>query len=228
MKKKIKKKASAEAEPEKSEEPPAPPSKHKEAKLAAKAAAAKFSAAEKAKLAVEAIEEIRGFLKEVGYQGFKEHPYIPADWANKFKPALGSYKQFLRQHPDKFTVVDEDEGAGFNLSLAGSWGKPKMPANRPWEKGLVRAWSSYCQAVPRPRRDFQEFIGALPQSAILAAAVDAAARDYQPPSPPDSDDEQAFGQDGEVPLDELDGFEDGEDGSEEDARPKKKKRWRDS
>mmetsp|Transcript_87434 Transcript_87434/g.276235 ORF Transcript_87434/g.276235 Transcript_87434/m.276235 type:complete len:262 (+) Transcript_87434:53-838(+) len=134
-----------------------------------------YTEAEKEALAEEAIDEIRGFLEEAPIQKDSDPPFVPGDWGARFKGALGPYKQFLLQHPDKFTVVKIDGRSDyFILRQAGAYGKPRLPDVRPWGKGLLRAWSTYCQVVPGPRRDFKEFLGALPKSASAAAAADAA------------------------------------------------------
>merc|ERR1719414_1612711 len=95
--------------------------------------------------------------------------FVPQGWTKRFKGVLGPYKQFLLQHPDKFKIIEEKKGDDFLLSLAYGVERTEVQDTKPWRKGLHRAWIYYCEVVPRHKRDFSEFISALPEAAAEGA-----------------------------------------------------------
>eukprot|EP00933_Yihiella_yeosuensis_P061880 TRINITY_DN6474_c2_g2_i1.p1 TRINITY_DN6474_c2_g2~~TRINITY_DN6474_c2_g2_i1.p1 ORF type:complete len:244 (+),score=60.64 TRINITY_DN6474_c2_g2_i1:162-893(+) len=118
---------------------------------------------EKAKLEAEAIEEIRRGAAKVGAQK-KGSPFVPNKWAERFKPALGNYKLFLKQHSDKFIMVT-DESGDFVVRLPGQVEAPFIPDKKIWQKDLTKAWMAYCLVTRKPERDFQFFLASLPKGA---------------------------------------------------------------
>ncbi|CAK9051490.1 unnamed protein product [Durusdinium trenchii] len=96
-------------------------------------------------------------------------PFVPADWAEKYKPVLGPYKQFLKEHAEDFVLVTEKNG-DFIIRLRDQLDPPSIPNKKDWEKQLLKAWMGYCQAVPREERDFRgSFLAALPKAALATA-----------------------------------------------------------
>mmetsp|Transcript_8269 Transcript_8269/g.15464 ORF Transcript_8269/g.15464 Transcript_8269/m.15464 type:complete len:428 (+) Transcript_8269:44-1327(+) len=70
-------------------------------------------------LVESAITEIKALLLEVPDEELlKGGAVVPPGWVTRYKPALGSYKRFVEQHPNEFTVTMEDSGNYFvTLSL---------------------------------------------------------------------------------------------------------------
>ncbi|CAE7033800.1 ppiA [Symbiodinium natans] len=108
---------------------------------------------EKARLSEEAIAAIQQGVRTAGNQKAGA-PFVPEGWSDKYKPALGAYKQFLKDHPDKFTLVPDKDG-NFVIRLPDQLDAPSIPDKKVWEKHLVKAWMAYCKVVPRPQRDFK-------------------------------------------------------------------------
>ncbi|CAE7568857.1 Cyp40 [Symbiodinium pilosum] len=121
--------------------------------------------AEKARLADEAIAAIQQGVRIAGSQKAGA-PFVPENWSDKYKPALGSYKQFLKDHPDKFVLIADKDGS-FVIRLPDQVDPPSIPDKKVWEKHLVKAWMAYCKVVPRPQRDFKGgFLAMLPKHAL--------------------------------------------------------------
>lgn len=90
---------------------------------------------------------------QIGGRGF-----VPRDWHLRFAPELGKYRKFLNKHPEKFVVVDTENG-NFVVKRAGE----AVPSTRSgWIKVLETAWKAYCAAVPKDERDVSNFIAAIP------------------------------------------------------------------
>ncbi|CAE7570430.1 ppiA [Symbiodinium sp. CCMP2456] len=131
----------------------------------ASASSQDIDAGEKARLADEAIADIEQGVRVAGNQKAGA-PFVPEGWADKYKPALGSYKQFLKENPDKFTLVPDKDG-NFVIRLPDQLDPPSIPDKKVWEKHLVKAWMAYCKVVPRPQRDFKGgFLAMLPKHAL--------------------------------------------------------------
>jgi len=66
-----------------------------------------------------AITEIKALLLEVPDEELlRGGAVVPPGWVTRYKPALGSYKRFVEQHPSEFTVTMEESGNYFvTLSL---------------------------------------------------------------------------------------------------------------
>jgi len=66
-----------------------------------------------------AITEIKALLLEVPDEELlKGGAVVPPGWVTRYRPALGSYKRFVEQHPSEFTVTMEESGNYFvTLSL---------------------------------------------------------------------------------------------------------------
>lgn len=66
-----------------------------------------------------AITEIKALLLEVPDEELlRGGAVVPPGWVTRYKPALGSYKRFVEQHPREFTVTMEESGNYFvTLSL---------------------------------------------------------------------------------------------------------------
>uniref|UniRef100_A0A7S4QQC3 Uncharacterized protein n=1 Tax=Alexandrium monilatum TaxID=311494 RepID=A0A7S4QQC3_9DINO len=91
--------------------------------------------------------------------------YIPSDWSAKYKKDLGPYKQFVKQHPKQFTLIDHDP-CNFTVVKAGQAPKPMTRAGKKdpslsWQKQLFKAWMMYCKVTPKPDRDVTAFAGAI-------------------------------------------------------------------
>ncbi|CAE7034817.1 CYP63 [Symbiodinium sp. CCMP2592] len=131
----------------------------------ASASSQEIDAGEKERLADEAIAAIQQGVRVAGNQKAGA-PFVPEGWAEKYKPALGSYKQFLKENPDKFALVPEKDG-NFVIRLPDQLDPPSIPDKKVWEKHLVKAWMAYCKVVPRPQRDFKAgFLAMLPKHAL--------------------------------------------------------------
>lgn len=125
-----------------------------------KAKAAPADAAEKAALVKQALAEVEaGLAKQASSQAF-----VPETWATKYKPSLGPYKKFLKQHPEKFVLVTDAKG-DFVIKRPGEAGAVSVPDQMPWQKDLLKAWMCYCKATERPERDLNAFLTALPKGA---------------------------------------------------------------
>lgn len=123
---------------------------------------------EKQKLTEEAIAEIRQGVSKSGVQKAGS-PFVPADWSEKYKPALGQYKQFLKDHPEDFVLITDKNG-DFIIRLPDQLDPPSIPDKKVWEKHLLKAWMEYCKAVPRQERDFRGgFLSTLPKIALATA-----------------------------------------------------------
>ncbi|CAJ1451685.1 unnamed protein product [Effrenium voratum] len=119
---------------------------------------------QKRKLEDEAVIEIRQGVTKSGVQKAGA-PFVPPGWSEKYKAALGPYKQFLKQHADKFVLLDDQKG-GFMIRLPDQLEPPSIPDKKVWEKHILKAWMEYCKVVPRDERDFRGgFLAVLPKSA---------------------------------------------------------------
>lgn len=123
---------------------------------------------EKKKLTEQAIAEIRQGVSKIGVQKAGA-PFVPPEWSEKYKPILGPYKQFLKDHSDEFVLVTEKSG-DFIIRLPDQLDPPSIPDKQVWEKHLLKAWMQYCKAVPREGRDFRHgFLSVLPKTALATA-----------------------------------------------------------
>lgn len=123
---------------------------------------------EKKKLTEQAIAEIRQGVSKIGVQKAGA-PFVPPDWSEKYKPILGPYKQFLKDHSDEFVLVTEKSG-DFIIRLPDQLDPPSIPDKKVWEKHLLKAWMQYCKVVPREGRDFRHgFLSVLPKTALATA-----------------------------------------------------------
>merc|ERR1719379_2122285 len=105
-------------------------------------------------------------------------PFIPKDWA-AMKPLLGPYKKFVERCP-RFRVVQGDLPAKFTVHLAE--GGAGAATGRPdWERGLQKAWMSYCRAVPREKRSAEEFARAATAAAAVAPGLGEKRAGKRPP-----------------------------------------------
>lgn len=118
-------------------------------------------------LTAEAVAAIRKGIADASAQA-NGQAFIPAEWATKFKDVFGAYKKWVKKQTDKFYVQEDDKG-GFTIKNAGDPGCPP-PTDAPnvgrgstWKQDLNKAWMSYCQAVPKENRKFEDFIGSLPK-----------------------------------------------------------------
>merc|ERR1712008_323458 len=129
---------------------------------------------EKTGLADEAIANIlEGISKPEFQNGVKA--YIPKGWKEKYKESLGPYKKFLREHPDRFAVVEHD---AFNFTImkvgeeAPKPKKQKKKMKMPWAKMLLKAFMEWCKVTPRSERSFAEFMAAIPTDKEPKSAPD--------------------------------------------------------
>lgn len=90
-------------------------------------AASKITDEQKEKLKQEAIALIR----ESCGKELKMKPFVPNDWAAKFKPALGQYLKFVKSLNDIFTIHG-DEGGKCEIKLFGAAkSSPKVTKTSP-------------------------------------------------------------------------------------------------
>eukprot|EP00438_Fugacium_kawagutii_P024260 Skav223121 [mRNA] locus=scaffold419:817722:822072:- [translate_table: standard] len=116
----------------------------------------KVSEKERKKLTAEAIAEIRQGVSKIGVQKAGA-PFVPWDWSEKYKPVLGPYKQFLKDHSDEFVLVTEKNGdfiirIGYGSKGAGSLAPSSSAAAgihwvSPPAEGLAWLWE---QAMANP------------------------------------------------------------------------------
>eukprot|EP00811_Abedinium_folium_P001717 NODE_11575_length_1277_cov_5.035652.p1 GENE.NODE_11575_length_1277_cov_5.035652~~NODE_11575_length_1277_cov_5.035652.p1 ORF type:complete len:285 (+),score=97.43 NODE_11575_length_1277_cov_5.035652:89-943(+) len=146
----------------------------KEGKPSAKEPAPKseLSEEQRQELEAKAIKEMLIGLAKEDSDNPSVQVFIPKNWSTRFKPELGAYKRFAQKHPDKFIV--ETLGSGdFTLKLQKGVAVKGSPSATqvPWQNHLLKAWHLYNQLYPRSKRDFREFIAALPEDAPGRRAV---------------------------------------------------------
>jgi len=118
-------------------------------------------------LADEAVLDIKKGIAQPASQS-KGQAYIPSNWSEKYKDALGAYKKFVKRRTDKFFIVENDNG-GYVVKNAGDPGTPPPTAGpsegrgSTWKQDLVKAWMNYCLAIPKDDRSFDTFISSLPK-----------------------------------------------------------------
>mmetsp|Transcript_14350 Transcript_14350/g.19368 ORF Transcript_14350/g.19368 Transcript_14350/m.19368 type:complete len:205 (+) Transcript_14350:68-682(+) len=116
----------------------------------------------KRELTKEAIAAVLEGISRPEFQnGMKA--FIMHDWRKKYLRTLGPYKQFLRQHPNVFTLIDHDP-CNFTILRAGQAPKPVKKKKDPslsWQKQLFKAWMLYCKATPKADRDVKVFAKAI-------------------------------------------------------------------
>eukprot|EP00434_Breviolum_minutum_P030160 symbB.v1.2.026672.t3/scaffold2684.1/size75764/4 len=145
----------------------------KDAKQTSKEASipAKSKGAKEGKSVKEKKQEGKEVPQGVSKSGVQKagSPFVPADWSEKYKPALGQYKQFLKDHPEDFVLITDKNG-DFIIRLPDQLDPPSIPDKKVWEKHLLKAWMEYCKAVPRQERDFRGgFLSTLPKIALATA-----------------------------------------------------------
>jgi len=120
---------------------------------------------EKSQITAEAIADIlEGISKPEFQNGVKA--YIPKAWKERYKDSLGPYKKFLREHPDKFAIVEHDAFNFIIMKVGEDAPKPKqkqkIKVKMPWAKTLLKAFMAWCKATPKSERSFADFMAAIP------------------------------------------------------------------
>mmetsp|Transcript_111539 Transcript_111539/g.347688 ORF Transcript_111539/g.347688 Transcript_111539/m.347688 type:complete len:215 (+) Transcript_111539:183-827(+) len=94
-------------------------------------------------------------------------PFILSGWSEKYKKDLGPYKQFLKENPKEFTIIDHDP-CNFTVLKRGQAPKPIARKGKKekdqalsWQKQLFKAWMMYCKVTPRDARDVKAFARAI-------------------------------------------------------------------
>mmetsp|Transcript_40039 Transcript_40039/g.90045 ORF Transcript_40039/g.90045 Transcript_40039/m.90045 type:complete len:220 (+) Transcript_40039:2-661(+) len=134
--------------------------------------------AEKEALIQKALAEVEAGLAQAvlkkGRKGF-----LPANWAKEYKPALGPYKMFLKQHPERFHLTTDAKG-DFVVKRPGEAG---AVGEMWWQKDLLKAWTCYCEVTQQPARDLKAFLMALPKSARAGMSLESFVSPTVKPAP---------------------------------------------
>lgn len=127
--------------------------------------APKPSQAEAYELAKEALARIYEALsgeKDVMSNGT---PWVPNDWEERYKRALGSYKQFLRGQPSiKIIEGDVPEKWIFKRTLDAAGIENSDIASLPFQRALRDAWTAYVMEKKHKNLNLEQFFGVMPNS----------------------------------------------------------------
>mmetsp|Transcript_2842 Transcript_2842/g.3277 ORF Transcript_2842/g.3277 Transcript_2842/m.3277 type:complete len:218 (-) Transcript_2842:64-717(-) len=142
----------------------------------------------KRELTKEANDEVLEGISRPEFQNSVK-AFILHNWRKKYLKVLGPYKQFLRQQPSVFTLIDHDP-CNFTILKAGQSAKPVKKKKDPslsWQKQLFKAWMLYCKATPKADRDVKVFAKAINEDAGDAKAINEDAGDAEKPASTEGD-----------------------------------------
>eukprot|EP00811_Abedinium_folium_P007058 NODE_16511_length_990_cov_8.288528.p1 GENE.NODE_16511_length_990_cov_8.288528~~NODE_16511_length_990_cov_8.288528.p1 ORF type:complete len:271 (-),score=63.80 NODE_16511_length_990_cov_8.288528:54-866(-) len=127
------------------------------------------SVEEKARLEKEALKEIRDAVSEPASQK-NGLPFIPTNWCDKYRGALGNYKKFVLSQPSLMVIEGNEEGK-FTIGLVRDDGLTAGLA--PWQVTLRGAWQVYKDMTPQTDRSVDHFISGLREDITSVRCIPA-------------------------------------------------------
>jgi len=120
------------------------------------------TAEELAKEALTRVYEALSGGKDVMRNGY---PWVPNDWEERYKKALGPYKNFLRSMPS-IEIIDGalPQNWTFKRTLDAAGIENSDIASLPFQRALRNAWTAYVTEKKHKNLNLEEFFAVMPNA----------------------------------------------------------------